>query len=154
MEQERLRLRAREGGSCSLCREELATGEALHACPGCSTSYHAVCAAEFGGCAVLGCEAREAPRVATDALTAQRRKRIRAAAARLRGPLVRRALRGRPVTAYRILIACLVAGMFGFVVGQLVGGGSLAVGRPPVTGAWIGLAVGALIGIPLPRLLE
>ena len=32
----------------------------MHVCSSCNTSYHAVCSAELGGCATLGCEAQGA----------------------------------------------------------------------------------------------
>jgi len=52
----RLRLREAQQRSCPLCREVLEPAiDAIEACSGCATDYHAECLAELGGCSTLGC---------------------------------------------------------------------------------------------------
>ena len=55
-----VRLRARAGGSCPLCRVELGAEETAR-CPGCGTEYHVECMTEMGACSTLGCRAARAP---------------------------------------------------------------------------------------------
>ena len=52
----RIQERSEQAPSCPLCKEGLDEGLELHLCSGCNTSYHAVCSAELGGCATLGCK--------------------------------------------------------------------------------------------------
>lgn len=50
-----IRERSGRSPSCPLCKEALDEGLDLHVCSSCNTTYHAVCSAELGGCATLGC---------------------------------------------------------------------------------------------------